>query len=123
MFRGHLSSTCAEPSAMTVHLKSSKTDLFRKGVALVIGTGNTEICPVAAVLSYMVQRGQAPGPLFLFGDGYYLTRATLMAAIRSALSWVGINEKLYSGHIFRIGAATMADLCGIQDSLIKVLGR
>ena len=28
-----------EPSAMTVHLKSSKTDPFRKGVSLLIGTG------------------------------------------------------------------------------------
>ena len=71
-----------EPSAMTVHLKSSKTDPFRKGVSLLIGTGNAEICPVAAVLSYMVQRGPAPGPLFRFSDGCYLTRARFVAALR-----------------------------------------
>ena len=56
--------SCAEPSAMTVHLKSSKTDPFRRGVSLVFGTGNTKICPVAAVLSYMVRRGLAPGSPF-----------------------------------------------------------
>ena len=108
---------------MTVHLKLSKTDPFRRGVSLVIDTGNTEICPVAAVLSYMVQRGPAPGPLFLFSDRCYLTRARFVAAIRSALSQAGINTKPYSGHSFRIGAATTAALCGVQDSLIKVLGR
>ena len=46
-----------------------------------------------------------------------------MAAIRSALSRAGINAKPYSGHSFRIAAATTAALCGVQDSLIKVLGR
>ena len=112
-----------EPSAMTVHLKSSKTDPFRNRVSLLIGTGNAEICPVAAVLSYMVQRGPAPGPLFRFSDGCYLTRARFVAALRSALSRTGIDEKLYSGHSFRIGAATTAARGGIQDSLIKVLGR
>ena len=35
-----------------------------------------------------------------------------MAAIRSALSRAGINAKPYSGHSFRIGAATTAALCG-----------
>ena len=56
--------SCAEPSAMTVHLKSSKTDPLRRGVSLVFGTGNTEICPVAAVLSYMVRRGLTSGSPF-----------------------------------------------------------
>ena len=46
-----------------------------------------------------------------------------MAALRSALPRAGIDEKLYSGHSFRIGAATTAARGGIQDSLIKVLGR
>ena len=29
----------------------------------------------------------------------------------------------YAGHSYRIGAATTASLCGIQDSTIKMLGR
>ena len=37
--------------------KVSKTDPFRKGVALIIGKGSVDLCPVAAVLDYMVRRG------------------------------------------------------------------
>ena len=101
-----------------------------------IGTGNGENCPVAAVLScmvlrgprsaavlsYMVLRGPAPGPLFLFSDGSSLTSARFVAVIWSALLQAGIDAKSYSGHSFRIGAATTATLCEIPDSLIKVLG-
>ena len=45
-----------------------------------------------------------------------------MEAVRSALEASGINPSNYAGHSFRIGAATMAASCGLQDSLIKTLG-
>ena len=106
-----------------VVLKVSKTDPFRKGVALVIGKGSRDLCPVAAVLDYMVRRGSGAGPLFQFSDGRFLTRARFVTAVRSALSQAGLAAHMYSGHSFRIGAATTAALCGMQDSLIKTLGR
>ena len=46
-----------------------------------------------------------------------------MVAIWWALLQAGIDAKPYSGHTVWIGGATTAALCGIQDSLIKVLGR
>ena len=67
----------------------------------------------------------SPGPLSHFSDGSFLTRATcrFVVMIRSALLQAGIDAKPFLGHSFRIGVATTAALCGIQDSLIKVLGR
>ena len=63
------------------------------------------------------------GPLFVFGDGRCLTRPRFVAALRLALGAAGIDARLYSGHSFRIGAATTAAIRGIPDSLIKTMGR
>ena len=111
------------PSWMEVHIKRSKCDQFAEGVKLVIGTTGSDLCPVAAMLGFLVQRGNAPGALFLFKDGSPLTRARFVSALRSALAESGFDPSLYAGHSFRVGAATTAALRGLQDSLIKTLGR
>ena len=71
----------------------------------------------------MVARGCAPGPLFTWGDDWYLTRDGFVAGVRSALQEAGYVAKDYAGRSFQIGAATTASQCGIQDSLMKTLGR
>ena len=43
--------------------------------------------------------------------------------MRTALGSSGVDASKYSGHSFQIGAATTAALVGIEDSLIKTLGR
>ena len=79
--------------------------------------------PVAAILDYMCLRGQGRGPLFRFKDGRPLTRPRLVEALRSALDEAGINQADYCSHSFRIGAATTAAQKGVEDSVIKTLGR
>lgn len=112
-----------QPSFITVNIKQSKTDPFRKGVTVVIGRAMGPLCPVAAVLSYMAMRKPGKGPLFRFGDGRPLTRERFVARMREVLRQIGIEQTKYSGHSFRIGAASTAAKKGIQDSLIKTLGR
>ncbi len=41
----------------------TKTDRFWKGVSIYIGRTGCPLCPVAAILSYMVKRGSSGGPL------------------------------------------------------------
>ena len=112
-----------DPSWMEVVIKRSKCDQFGAGVTLSVGTTGTGLCPVAAMLGYLVQRGSAPGPLFRFSDGHSLTRVRFVSCIRTALGDSGMDPSLYAGHSFRVGAATTAALRGLQDSLIKTLGR
>ncbi len=114
--------TIEQPSAIEVVIMASKTDPFRQGVTLHIGLTGGPLCPVAAVLSYMVARGSSPGRLFTWEDNRYLTRARFVASVRAALSEAGYVAKDYADHSFRIGAATTAGACGIQDSLINTLG-
>ena len=60
-------------SVLRVTLKQSKTDPFRKGICLFLGKTATNLCPVAAMLNYLVVRGSQDGPLFIFKDGSFLT--------------------------------------------------
>ena len=111
------------PTFLQVQIKASKTDPFRQGVTLYIGATGTDLCPVAAIVSYMMARGTKPGPFFTRSDEKYMTREYFVAAVREALSQAGIEASNYSGHSFQIGAATTAAQQGLQDSLIKTLGR
>lgn len=111
------------PQFLEVRIKASKTDPYRQGVTVYLGRTDDDLCPVAASLNYMVDRGPAPGPFFTFADGKYLTRSKFVEEVRKALAAAGYDCKKYSGHSFRIGAATVAAQRGLQDSLIKTLGR
>jgi len=92
-------------------------------VDLFLGKTSADLCPVSAILNYLVVRRPGEGPLFVFKDGRYLTRQRFVESVRDALCKAGIDQTKYSGHSFRIGAATTAAAKGLEDSLIKTLGR
>ena len=50
------------------------------------------------------------GPLF---------RDRLVAGVRRALSTEGMTTRGYSGHSFRIGAATTASVADVEETVIK----
>ena len=52
------------PQWFTVRLKQSKTDQFREGNLVTVGWTGWKLCPVEAVLSFLVIRGRLEGPLF-----------------------------------------------------------
>ena len=111
------------PSMVRLHLKQSKTDPFRHGVDVFLGRTNMVICPVAALLAYVAVRPSMAGPLFIYKDGTPLTRERLVVAVRHALERLGHVASQYSGHSFRIGAATTAAQAGLEDSVVKMMGR
>ena len=111
------------PSFLAITLRDSKTDPYGIGHVLYVGRTGSPICPVAAMLSFLAIRPPMAGPLFIHVDSSPLTRARLIAAVRSALESLGVDIARYSGHSFTIGAATAAAQVGLPDSLIQTLGR
>lgn len=108
---------------LRVSIKVSKTNPFRKGIDIFVGKTFSDLCPVSVLLSYLVERGTAKGPLFQLSDETFLTRQRLVEEIRQALNKAGIDSRAYCGHSLRIGAATTAAANGMEDALIKTLGR
>ena len=75
------------------------------------------------MLCYLANHPKKEGPLFQFADGSPLTRSRFVTEFRRALSAAGVQAAAYTGHSFRIGAATTAAAKGIPDNIIKALGR
>jgi len=101
-----------------VTIKASKTDVFRKGVPVVVGAMRRRLCPVAAILQYIVHTRPAgaasPKSFFMFSDGSPLTRERFVKEMRVVLGAVGIKAEKYAAHSFWIGAATTAARCGMN---------
>lgn len=114
-------------STFTLNLASSKTDVFREGVKVRITANNSTVCPVRHMRQYRDLRlnaGAKPqDPLFLNSHGSVLTRGYFLRSLKKILQKTGHDSHLYTGHSFRIGAATTAARVGIPDHLIQTLGR
>ena len=106
------------PSLVTLHLSQSKTDIFGFVATIYLACVAGPMCPVKALLPYLVLWGSSPGPLFLFRDGSTLSWESLVSVVHSALSSHGLYVSRFNGHSFRIGAATTAAACSMEDSLI-----
>ena len=73
---------------------------------LTVGATGMQICPIAAMVGYLMQRGDKPGLLFTFEDGRALTRDSFVTVIRAALRAYSIDHTLYAGHSFQVGLVT-----------------
>ena len=111
------------PTVVQVRLKQSKTDPFHRGVSIFLGRTWSDLCQETTILAYVAVRPAVNGPFFVFKNDTFLTRDRLVSAIRRALTAAGIDTTGFSGHSFRIGAATTAALVGLEDSTIQMLGR
>lgn len=111
------------PTMVAVRIKQSKTDQFKEGTTIYLGRTGNDICPVEAVLRYLAIRPTGQGPLFVTQDSRPVTKRNFVIKIRDVLAKAGIDAAGYKGHSFRIGAATTAAACGLNEGLIKALGR
>ena len=110
------------PQSVRMVIKCSEKDPFRKGCFIFLSRGSAPLCPVISLVNYLHLRGPGPGPLFLYQDGSHLSRSKLFAFLKSTLQSAGVPGN-FSGHSFRIGAATTAASRRIPYHLIKTMGR
>ena len=73
-----------------------------------MGRTNDDLCPVTALLSYLSHHGNVPGPLFHWDNHTPLLKQKFVEHVRRALLAANVPAHLYTGHSFRIGAATTA---------------
>lgn len=115
-----------DKSMFTLFLASSKTDPFRKGTQILYFQNN-KLCPVSCMLSYLTTYRKEPlnscAPLFVDSKKQPFSREAFITYLRDILTRLGYKDSDYCGHSLRIGAATSAAAAGIEDHLIKTLGR
>lgn len=112
------------PSVIRLSLSPTKTYPFGRGAVVYLGKTDSAVCPVRALLRYLAVRpGHRSGPLFILQEGHHLPRDLFVAQVRAALSAAGVDQSRYSGHSFRIRAATAAARAGVPDYLIKAFSR
>ena len=90
---------------------------------MVVGRTWGDLCPVAAVVSFLAIRGVDGGPLFRLQSGSPLTQAGFVDRLKRVLLQAGIQPDGFSGHSFRIGACTTAAANGVSDASIQLMGR
>ena len=112
---------------LSIHLSSSKTDPFRKGVQVKLFPLGNSLCPLSAVSQYLAFRmcysTSSASPFFLMPTCLPLTRTEFTSLFQGVLQCIGLHDSRLKPHSFRIGAATTAAQAHLPDHLIKTLGR
>ncbi|XP_073529602.1 uncharacterized protein [Phyllobates terribilis] len=107
-----------------VFLRCSKTDQFKQGCKVVLfAVAGSDMCPVRCVREFGLVSGGHTSLLLVHEDGSFLSRYQFLAVLKKCLEAGGIPPKEFSGHSFRIGAATEAARRGLGDELVKKIGR
>ena len=103
------------PNIISLNIKRSKTDQGAVGVRVILGRTDNDLCPISALLVYLARRGNTPGALFQWDNRTPLSKTKFVDATHQALSAANLPAKDYTGHSFRLGAATTAATAGLED--------
>ena len=90
---------------------------------ITFGHGPTISSAVQSLHEYIEMRGRYKGPLFCLANKRPVTRLVFDRHLHRALSFCQLDSKIYKGHSFRIGAATLAAENNVSDAQIRGMGR
>ncbi|KAK0142945.1 hypothetical protein N1851_018939 [Merluccius polli] len=105
------------------HLKCSKTNQSGLPQPIYLFRLDSYISPFEPIQEYtnsrLASRASPQDPLFVTETGQVATRHWFHCHFRQILSQSGVSPEQYSGHSFRIGAASSASKQGIPDNTIN----
>uniref|UniRef100_A0A096M1W8 Core-binding (CB) domain-containing protein n=1 Tax=Poecilia formosa TaxID=48698 RepID=A0A096M1W8_POEFO len=111
------------PDHYSLYLKHSKG----KGpVSVIIARLDCQFCPFLAMFEYALNRHKIyprSAPLFLTPEGLPMSSSWFLKFLRETLISCNLAPSQYSGHSFRIGAATSAASLGLPSASLQRLGR
>ena len=113
---------------VSVNIKVSKTDPFRKGITVkLFETGHT-LCPYTVLTKFVqirrAMRASDVDPLFYLPECRILTRQVFVQNLRTLLTLIGQGDiNHFSGHSLRRGMATSASAARVPDHVIAAMGR
>ena len=98
------------PLHVIIIIPSSKTDPFRKGVAITIASApGACTCTVATLKALFEFVGQlSESPLYMQDNGTPLSWGFLISQVRAGLTCMGFKASKFSGHSFCHGMASSA---------------
>ena len=110
------------PSHFTLRLKHSKCG---GACSVVVARTDSTYCPHRSMVKYLhIRPNFGPlSPLFLIQGNFPLSKIWFNHHFRQVLINSGLSPQLYSGHSFRIAAATSAANQGISTASLQQLGR
>ena len=111
----------SSPTIITIYLKQSKTDPFRRGQSITLQATSTSTCPVHAMNLFIDLTTNRTGLLYCGGRFNPQSRKQLARALRMLLQLTGYDQNSYASHSFRIGAATTAAAASLPTWLIKAM--
>ena len=112
------------PHFFTIFLKHSKTDSSEAGVFIKTCRLNTCFCPYSSMTRYLkICLPTLDSPLFILPNGLPMTALWFREYLAFVISKCGLSPTHYTGHSFRIGAATTTAKLGLPINSIKLLGR
>lgn len=118
------SEVCFNSDHLLIWLRRSKTDQRGRGCWIRLNRLlGSPLCPVESVRRFVDLRVSEVVPLFCHADGLPVTKFQFGSVLRRSLLALGLGSFKVSAHSFRIGAATEAARLGLDDSVIRRLGR
>lgn len=81
------------------------------------------ICSVSVIRNYLNVRTKNMGDLFIHMNGSSVTKFQFFSVLKKCFKYLGLQKYNFTPYSFRIGAATEAARLGLNEAVIRKLGR